>query len=983
LIGWVPAIFKDRDPIKGIQVELRDNETIWVENNKSVALPERYTKDWDWRYQIQQDVNVDACDDFGHWYLSTVLAIRTKARSAPSYEPIIDKVQIAYRHYTPQGNKRDNQGRLYEGWSSMYDEWISVNSLRIQKPLSICSQGAVYCKSQLDRDAYETSHASDILQFNDQFEVKYALERTDYESPYIIVKVLDYFCKMNGFEELYMRLHNMREITSDELVGVIKGLACVAPLIHKRYLVSQISSYYNELMKKINEVLTTELSKETIKKFVDVSFMLSGLTSQLYTQRTKQEKMEQFLILLAKACLSRYDNDLIILGEELVEKLCYYKEYPYCYVYDTYDWLIDYVNDKPLFWKKLAENFKNGFDYSCLAVIHLITSANNNNLNKWLKTFDKKAIVDLLLRLRDVLPKNITSLQTNMLIKLKTFYSNEEEIVETVNKLLWEFTNPETGFTKSIVEESKKLLPKGSIQSKKILGWALEDIKEVKDGHKNLIRSIEFIHKFKDGYIYEPKDPTSKDIFSKDTMQLILSNFEKYYWSFKKANIFPDDMLVTLEHRRLTPKGIRMHQREVSAFLRYVIDYVGYNKSIDVKDIIKHVWNILVINSAIEEDAIEFYSEFADMLIKENKGTDTNLSYPFRELFSEVIAPYDNPPKGLPRDILYKYLNAILHGAMKVAVILDYGILGSSDFWIIPLKPVAEFPGIEFFLQLLEKVKSNEVFFEILLILSKLYYYTKEIDKLSELAIKVLDVLHPMVMKGFTSGKYKLFSLCIDTLDYIINATELLGGYIPSLYELNSRAKPEIIHVNINNHIEEFNMYPDASIRVLVRNICKKVKTEYGNIVLINTSHSDIIDPHLYLAIEELQKGRRPMKFTANVLNEVIYRGNILPSIEKVFENLFDRLATEGIFTVSSFIDFFYYLFPTCKEKTLYLFATLNEKYEGYLNKSAFVKFCNQVIKLYPKMLIEKLVKYGIILDQSSLFEVTFNVIIDLSSCSF
>ncbi len=134
-MGWVPAIVKERDEKKGIRVEFRDEKTdnVWLESAKSVAPSERYTKDWEWRYCMQARDTVDACDDFGHWYLSTVLNTKTKPRGGPSYELVLDKVFVGYRYYTPNGTKRDGQGGFYEGWSSQYDEWISVNSLRIQR----------------------------------------------------------------------------------------------------------------------------------------------------------------------------------------------------------------------------------------------------------------------------------------------------------------------------------------------------------------------------------------------------------------------------------------------------------------------------------------------------------------------------------------------------------------------------------------------------------------------------------------------------------------------------------------------------------------------------------------------------------------------------------------------------------------------------------------------------------------------------------
>ena len=136
LLGWVPTVVKEREEKKGIRVEFRDDKpenVVWLENNGSVAVSDKYTKDWDWRYQIQPKDSIDACDDYGHWYLSTVLNVKMKPKGGPSYDFILDKAFIGYRFYTPNGTKRDTQGNFYEGWSAQYDEWVSVNSLRIQR----------------------------------------------------------------------------------------------------------------------------------------------------------------------------------------------------------------------------------------------------------------------------------------------------------------------------------------------------------------------------------------------------------------------------------------------------------------------------------------------------------------------------------------------------------------------------------------------------------------------------------------------------------------------------------------------------------------------------------------------------------------------------------------------------------------------------------------------------------------------------------
>eukprot|EP00826_Nyctotherus_ovalis_P024839 TRINITY_DN19174_c0_g1_i2.p1 TRINITY_DN19174_c0_g1~~TRINITY_DN19174_c0_g1_i2.p1 ORF type:complete len:120 (+),score=12.88 TRINITY_DN19174_c0_g1_i2:182-541(+) len=100
----------------------------------------------------------------------------------------------------------------------------------------------------------------------------------------------------------------------------------------------------------------------------------------------------------------------------------------------------------------------------------------------------------------------------------------------------------------------------------------------------------------------------------------------------------------------------------------------------------KNAWNILVINSALEEDAIQFYSTFADVLIfeclsfKSNSimSSTTKSMCPLREIFSTVIAPYENPPKELPRPVLQNYLHCILFFAESSEVIQNYKMLDKS-----------------------------------------------------------------------------------------------------------------------------------------------------------------------------------------------------------------------------------------------------------------------------------------------------------------
>ncbi|CDW75154.1 UNKNOWN [Stylonychia lemnae] len=64
---------------------------------------------------------------------STILDIQERKQSNSDH--IIKMAFIGYRVYCEQGNKEDEMGSFY-GWSSRYDEWIPLYSLRIRPLLT-------------------------------------------------------------------------------------------------------------------------------------------------------------------------------------------------------------------------------------------------------------------------------------------------------------------------------------------------------------------------------------------------------------------------------------------------------------------------------------------------------------------------------------------------------------------------------------------------------------------------------------------------------------------------------------------------------------------------------------------------------------------------------------------------------------------------------------------------------------------------------
>lgn len=87
------------------------------------------TEDFEWRMNIKAGDIIDVCDTSNVWYNSTVLKEAVE-EVQPGHQ--IKEIFIGYRVYDENGDKVDTEGKKFNGWSSRYDEWLSVTNPRIQ-----------------------------------------------------------------------------------------------------------------------------------------------------------------------------------------------------------------------------------------------------------------------------------------------------------------------------------------------------------------------------------------------------------------------------------------------------------------------------------------------------------------------------------------------------------------------------------------------------------------------------------------------------------------------------------------------------------------------------------------------------------------------------------------------------------------------------------------------------------------------------------
>lgn len=87
------------------------------------------TRGNEWRESLKEGDRIDCCDTMQNWYQATIL----NRREIKVGNELIKEVQVGFRFYNENGLRIDQNGRKFTGWSSNYDEWINLYSIRIQR----------------------------------------------------------------------------------------------------------------------------------------------------------------------------------------------------------------------------------------------------------------------------------------------------------------------------------------------------------------------------------------------------------------------------------------------------------------------------------------------------------------------------------------------------------------------------------------------------------------------------------------------------------------------------------------------------------------------------------------------------------------------------------------------------------------------------------------------------------------------------------
>ena len=308
--GWAPGVVKEIS-LDTITIEFNYMSTMYIpylpiskvfkKDSKEVA-PEKYKIDWDWRFTLKENTEIDIADIHSHWYKGTIIERHNG-----------DYVTIGYRVYSPI-----NQS-IYEGYDSTHDEKISIHSLRIQKAGLIAKEGKIYCSNYLDKEYPKIDDNKDILLNNpiegDNLYVVYRKGKCTSSF---------YLSLMNDFgKEFNNIIKHCREntIQMQEMFDYIDLISAAGNLYHRKYVIEWISPFVKLVLDYISKVPIEQLKNITRKSIDKAITQLEVLMRRVFTSRTKKEELIKLKIELAMKLLHLDSLELRIEAVALIASI--------------------------------------------------------------------------------------------------------------------------------------------------------------------------------------------------------------------------------------------------------------------------------------------------------------------------------------------------------------------------------------------------------------------------------------------------------------------------------------------------------------------------------------------------------------------------------------------------------------------------------------------------------------------------------------
>lgn len=225
------------------------NRYVSRDSNEIAPLLSRSSKQDQWKEVLKPGSLVDCLDTYSRWYNGTILDVRSNASG-------IVEFFVAFRVYTLNGDKQDDDGRLFTGWSSKYDEWIPKTSNRLAK-FNTRASGAGVFVDEIPVDDSDDPSIDSI----------FAVYRGVNFGGHHLVQLINYFGQIGGFSAILDRICDKENVIPVNILQfLLDAISKMQPMLTKNFAKSYITNVTESVQELILGLPDAELRNLSIER---------------------------------------------------------------------------------------------------------------------------------------------------------------------------------------------------------------------------------------------------------------------------------------------------------------------------------------------------------------------------------------------------------------------------------------------------------------------------------------------------------------------------------------------------------------------------------------------------------------------------------------------------------------------------------------------------------------------------------------------
>jgi hypothetical protein len=253
--------------------------------------------DFDWRMTIKAGDLVDACDTSHIWYNATVLNDR---EVQIDNNRTVKEIFIGYRIYTPQGEKVDHEGQRFVGWSSRYDEWISVNNPRVAAFGKMAKK--LYMGSSSNSEDQSVDDTNDKVLVDENRQI-FAVPRKDGCKSIFLVELVQSIGEKGGWDRVIERMNNEKNwMPIDVMSAIVNMIGQVYGIFHRDFAYELFPKVREALYKSILTSPTENISNFTKERMDDILKALDPILKRIVSVPEKNDFIENLNLEICSIC---------------------------------------------------------------------------------------------------------------------------------------------------------------------------------------------------------------------------------------------------------------------------------------------------------------------------------------------------------------------------------------------------------------------------------------------------------------------------------------------------------------------------------------------------------------------------------------------------------------------------------------------------------------------------------------------------------